>query len=316
MKFLVVADTHFTDKDISSRRDSILQTQEIKFTYLVNYAIKHKVEAVLHTGDFFNRRRVSNDVHTMVYGQLRRLRVAKIPFIVVPGNHDIEHGNYDDFAQDSDLYLLQLYGALKVAARKPIKGPGYMIHGYQKGTKRTKVFLAGDDVEDYAKRKADGLYHIALIHAAIGENDNKKKGIRAVAGVNIRSAHAGLFGDIHDGFEAIKMENGLEAICFNPGSLTRMDYDDREREPRFAIFDTETEKIKYVALPFDQVFEKVKRSKKSTADIALGQEFRERLDDIKDKEETPEDLVRRKAQEHSFKNRQTQIAIKHMVTDE
>ena len=55
---------------------------------VINYAIKNKVDAVLHGGDLFFRSKVHNSIVEKTFKALHILAEAGIPVFLVPGNHE------------------------------------------------------------------------------------------------------------------------------------------------------------------------------------------------------------------------------------
>jgi DNA repair protein SbcD/Mre11 len=57
------------------------------FEQVVDYAVSKHVDAVVHAGDLFDGVRPNNRAIAFLFRQLSRLLEAKIPFVVVAGNH-------------------------------------------------------------------------------------------------------------------------------------------------------------------------------------------------------------------------------------
>ena len=58
------------------------------FKQFVDYALKEKPDAIVHAGDLFDSVRPTNRAIAFVLSQLLRLSEAKIPFVVISGNHE------------------------------------------------------------------------------------------------------------------------------------------------------------------------------------------------------------------------------------
>lgn len=92
MKILHVADTHLgysayrkaTPDGINQREMDTYNT----FSQFVEYALKTKPDLIIHCGDLFDTVRPNNRAITFALNQLIRISKAKIPFIVIAGNHE------------------------------------------------------------------------------------------------------------------------------------------------------------------------------------------------------------------------------------
>jgi len=92
MKILHIADTHLgysayrkiTNDGINQREADIYQS----FTKVIDYAIDHHVDLVLHAGDLFDSVRPNNRAITTALKQFLRLSDHGIPLVLIAGNHE------------------------------------------------------------------------------------------------------------------------------------------------------------------------------------------------------------------------------------
>src|ERR1051325_11945722 len=92
MRLLHASDTHVgfsayhrvTPEGLNQREADFFAA----FERVIDLAIAEKVDVVLHTGDLFDSVRPTNRALSFVMGELRRLHEARIPFIVISGNHE------------------------------------------------------------------------------------------------------------------------------------------------------------------------------------------------------------------------------------
>jgi DNA repair exonuclease SbcCD nuclease subunit len=92
MKILHVADTHLgfsayrkvTKDGINHREIDIYDV----FKQFIDYAIKSKPDLILHAGDLFDSVRPNNRAITCALEQILRLSKAKIPIVIIAGNHE------------------------------------------------------------------------------------------------------------------------------------------------------------------------------------------------------------------------------------
>jgi len=92
-KIFHIADTHI-GYSAYRRIDEVtgLNLREVDtyeaFKQFVDYAVAEKPDAIIHAGDLFDSVRPTNRAISFVLGQLIRLSEAKIPFVVISGNHE------------------------------------------------------------------------------------------------------------------------------------------------------------------------------------------------------------------------------------
>ena len=92
IKVLHLADTHLgysayrktTSEGINQREADIYQS----FEQVIDYAIEHKVDLVLHAGDLFDTVRPTNRAITLALRQLLRISEHNIPTVIISGNHE------------------------------------------------------------------------------------------------------------------------------------------------------------------------------------------------------------------------------------
>jgi len=92
MKVLHVADTHLGYSAYRKATEGGINQREMDaydaFKQFVDYAIKLKPDLILHAGDLFDSVRPNNRAITFAMDQLIRISEAKIPFVVIAGNHE------------------------------------------------------------------------------------------------------------------------------------------------------------------------------------------------------------------------------------
>lgn len=92
MKLLHVSDTHIGFANYARLTPDGLNQREQDFfdafQRAVDVAIERRVDVVLHSGDLFDSVRPTNRAITHVLAQCRRLADARIPLVVISGNHE------------------------------------------------------------------------------------------------------------------------------------------------------------------------------------------------------------------------------------
>jgi DNA repair exonuclease SbcCD nuclease subunit len=86
MRILHVSDTHLGKRqyDKEFREEDIYDT----FRQIIDIGIKERVDAVIHTGDFFDKNEPPNKAVLVALRELKRLKEKEIPFIAIAGDHD------------------------------------------------------------------------------------------------------------------------------------------------------------------------------------------------------------------------------------
>jgi len=105
---LHVSDTHLGKRqyNLDFREEDIYQT----FREIIDIAIKERVKAILHTGDFYDVYNPSNKAEFFAITELRRLKEKGIQIIAIPGDHDSPKRSSEIYP----LYLLKELELLKL----------------------------------------------------------------------------------------------------------------------------------------------------------------------------------------------------------
>jgi DNA repair protein SbcD/Mre11 len=72
------------DSGINTREQDVYDA----FEHAIDRILEIRPDAVIHSGDFFHRPSPSNRALTIGLEQLRRLSLAKIPTVIIAGNHE------------------------------------------------------------------------------------------------------------------------------------------------------------------------------------------------------------------------------------
>ena len=122
MNFVHVSDTHLgaSNFKLREREKDFLNA----FRQVVDYSISEKVDFVIHSGDLFDKGKPGNNVLLFVINQLKKLKRARIPFVIIPGSHDMSvdgtfitvlervgllrnAGRPDNFVSEGDYFLMK-----------------------------------------------------------------------------------------------------------------------------------------------------------------------------------------------------------------
>jgi DNA repair exonuclease SbcCD nuclease subunit len=92
MKILHISDTHLGYSAFRKSTPDGINQREMDtynaFSQFVKYALKTKPDLIIHCGDLFDTVRPNNRAITFALNQLILISKAKIPFIVISGNHE------------------------------------------------------------------------------------------------------------------------------------------------------------------------------------------------------------------------------------
>lgn len=91
MKLIHFSDTHLGFNDLDAISDEGINQREADFydafTQVIDAILLEKPDYVIHTGDLFHRPHPSNRAISFALSELKRLSIAKIPTIIIAGNH-------------------------------------------------------------------------------------------------------------------------------------------------------------------------------------------------------------------------------------
>ncbi|KXA92935.1 hypothetical protein AKJ41_03510 [candidate division MSBL1 archaeon SCGC-AAA259O05] len=132
---------------------------------VIDYAVDHDVDAVIHSGDLFNSAKPGRDALLQATQIFEPLKERGIPFLVIKGNHDRERGKQRCGAIDV-LDRLK-YCELLDPSGKDISEAVYKLNGYNFiGLGYPGTDLEGwiDDLSEKLPEKRD---NIVLLHAGV-----------------------------------------------------------------------------------------------------------------------------------------------------
>ncbi|MBT3421701.1 MAG: metallophosphoesterase [Bacteroidetes bacterium] len=90
IKILFLSDTHLGHEYPIRATKRIRRGQDFfdNFEFVLNYAIEHKIDLILHGGDFFFRTKIPEAIISKSYKILYDFAKHNIPLVIVPGNHE------------------------------------------------------------------------------------------------------------------------------------------------------------------------------------------------------------------------------------
>lgn len=91
MTLIHFSDTHLGFNDLDIINNAGINQREADFydafTHVINAILLEKPDYAIHTGDLFHRPHPSNRAISFALSELKRLSIAKIPTIIIAGNH-------------------------------------------------------------------------------------------------------------------------------------------------------------------------------------------------------------------------------------
>ncbi|NPA51330.1 MAG: DNA repair exonuclease [Aquificae bacterium] len=159
MKFLHVTDTHlgYRQYGLEERARDFFDV----FDEAIDLAIQHKVDFVLHSGDFFHTSRPSNSVILEGLQLLSKLKSANIPIFLIPGNHD--RGN--KVKDVSPLHILRDFGA-NLIEQGTVEYEGIYISGvkYLSKIALKKIGTIKPVLERFLENSKNRGIHLLMLH--------------------------------------------------------------------------------------------------------------------------------------------------------
>ena len=159
VRILHVSDTHLGARQygLDIREEDIYET----FRQVIDIAINERVDAVIHTGDLFDKNTPPVSAISLALRELKRLKEKGIPFIAIAGNHDAPKRSNEKLPQrileeEERLILLDLRKPQYKVADIEIYGISYIPITAQKTLKET-----------LSKLKPSSKKSILMLHQAV-----------------------------------------------------------------------------------------------------------------------------------------------------
>lgn len=250
MKLLLTGDWHLNDTKPKRRLDDYFATQLFKLSQIRQIYDEHNCDAVLQTGDFFDKYRTSYRVVSEVLRYLLT-RWHGVPLFCIFGQHDID-GHSAATIHNSGLKVLHAAEVVNLisdyGAREVINGVELIGLGFGEE-------LGGNEYKDWL----DDDFKVLVVHKMIcseslypGHTPTTPKAfLRQNPDYDLI-----VCGDYHYRF----IENIRDRYIINPGCLVRKTISEMDlaHEPAVVIFDTDTREAvveKLAIQSVDKVFD-------------------------------------------------------------
>jgi DNA repair exonuclease SbcCD nuclease subunit len=143
------------------------------FAAVIDAAIKHQVDFVIHAGDLVNRAHPPTAAWNRILQELPRLREAEIPFIITVGSHDKPESYFDKAGGD----VLQILDARLNLVKRVDTDQTPRVSVQTKAGKKVSIYGLGDhgreqeeQLRELRKQMAgDTDFSILLMHGTISD---------------------------------------------------------------------------------------------------------------------------------------------------
>lgn len=304
MKFIVFTDTHIrTEKPIRRTDPDFLSTVLGKFEYVIAKANELEVDAILHCGDLGNRHDWHRTVPAMT-GVMSILKNNNRPFIVIPGQHDVQNHNIPTW-RTSAMGILEEAGFVTVLhGGDSLQLGDVRIFGYGYNEQETHDLLEGRVGYDHT----DKSVKIGLVHASIGAEETF--GWESIKHQNIKALDYAFFGDIHEGFEPHEFKSGC--VACSAGSMLRQSKNEVDRIPQYIYFELQGDEaiIQYEDIPHLPGRDVFDLTEIEVTEVDSAQAYKAALERVKDyKEEDPKMFVKRIARVSSIEGNPVEMVL-------
>jgi DNA repair exonuclease SbcCD nuclease subunit len=174
-KFIHLADTHLgLNWPAIGRRENIqIPVYGKAFAAVIDAAIKHQVDFVIHAGDLVNRAHPPTAAWNRILQELPRLREAEIPFIITVGSHDKPESYFDKAGGD----VLQILDARLNLVKRVDTDQTPRVNIQTKTGKRVSIYGLGDHGREQEEQLGelrkqmteDSDFGILLMHGTISD---------------------------------------------------------------------------------------------------------------------------------------------------
>lgn len=251
MKYLIIGDVHISDTPPGSRKDTWKNDILKKLDYIVALAGKHKVDAILQLGDLFHRPGYNQNSVELIQQTHDSLVAAKIPVLIVAGNHEMRHNRVDDVDKHALGALGRMRGITLLSGRSEHFPDVFAIPYLQDWQELPSWFV---EYNNYRAKNPDIKRGIVMMHAPIFP-DSKCPPYDYIAASDVANMieHETLvsYGHIHDPEGLWQPIADKPVYISNFGAISRgsLHKETMKRKPEVFIYDTETGKHRAYKVP-------------------------------------------------------------------
>jgi len=237
-KFLIIGDTHLTNRTPKNRTDDCPETQKGKMVFIFDLAKKEKVSAILQPGDLVDHYLHRYNTPDIIKREwIIYFKENDIPIFTVPGQHDMRYHSSD--IKNTPMGVLEGSGVINVMTSIPLRCFSDIY-----------IYGAGWNAEIPKLIERDRpVLHILITHRMIIK-DKKiwEKQTEFDKADSLLSKHKFdliVSGDNHQSF----IQKDGEKILVNCGSLMRSKIDQVKHQPCAYIYNTKDKTITKHLIP-------------------------------------------------------------------
>lgn len=256
IKLLIVGDIHYKGVSPKARIDDYPAAMRRKLVEVCELAEKHKVDAIVQTGDLFDTPTVSlpsvAEIMTLIWNH------SPVPFLTIAGNHDLFSANQTSIARTPFGFMASLRYIHNLQHSSRFFGDDDEIflsgHGYDVDTDR--------DIEQYLVPRVvlgdtEGSFQIRVVHGMILDKrpgfEMRHTLISEIA-MQERAPDIIITGHHHIGFGAKEVEAANargKMLAINPGALCRLSAhpEEMERQVQVCLLTINDLSVEYEMIP-------------------------------------------------------------------
>ena len=232
-KFVLMSDMHLRFDRPVCRTDDYVQAQTNKLKYVRDYIFKNIIQYVLHGGDLFDYWKASPELINYAMQNLPH------QVITAAGQHDLPQHSMDLIGK-SGIGVLRESDYIYMGA---------VNHEQKTLNCNIQVVNFGGTVPTCIERTKEP--HILIIHKFLWDTKTPFSDAQSNAEAFLRKHDCFdliLSGDNHTPFV---LQDG-HRLLVNPGSMMRMESSQKDYEPGFYVWDSETFELEFCAFPIDK----------------------------------------------------------------
>jgi exonuclease SbcD len=241
-RFLFLTDTHYRLEKPKSRIDNIWTSQVDEMTEIGNMVHDLNIDALLHGGDFFDRK---NPPHELVVDLINWCQFLQTPFFSVIGNHDITGYNLKS-VRNSALGVLFESSAVEQLDEEIYEKEKLIIRGAHCQLDHLMDVLIDKSAPNpyLFPEKYDGWTKIVVSHNYVIPSDSMPFGFVHPKDIPT-NADLVLCGHYHVPFD---YQNG-KTRWLNPGAIARWSMDQKDRVPTVIILEVDEGTLAVIKKP-------------------------------------------------------------------
>jgi DNA repair exonuclease SbcCD nuclease subunit len=253
MRVLILGDIHLSDRPPSIRTESYASDILAKLEHTLALVDEHAIEAVIWAGDVFHLKAPTRTSHALVQRTAEIGQSYNCPWLIVPGNHDLQHDRLDTLDRQP-LGVLFKAGAQLCVGQTPV-GANELVFGIP------WLYDWKKDLPVYMKAWQESHASLMVAHAPIVRPGTSRP-YEVIDAEDWRTLMvrpgAVYWGHIHDPDGAFFTSHYDTMFC-NEGALSRGSLHEATlaRKPAVTLYDSGTgtfERIEVPHRPVEEVF--------------------------------------------------------------